>query len=418
MTTRTSVLRRSLGRDALGTRLCGAAVVLAVSAATGCAGRSADTTTVARVTKPPDAISVTNDHGTWTIRTKCLAHGGIATGTGYVSRLVASDGTVVVDDARPRGTLNDPEFGGLGAFGWHHARGSVGRLRFTGGNAWEISGRMCAVANRGFGVVRTTLAEPPYRDADALRLTIDVELSDAYTFPEPLLHVRYRYRFAADLVESWIAVTPTCPHGRCGRTRARAFVKEPKLVAHVTGGGYTRMATFDSAGELVCVYVGGGGPKGPIYDTGQCDAPARERLRFDYGSATSGANGGCDARPCLDVVAKSYVDGPTTEPWHGALQGFDGWALAAAARPAAYRRDTPSIDGVVWGCKGASPADAGVRRWEVTGRRDAAGRYLSLGALFPAWEGGRGGYDCEPLARAFGPSGETYGAYVAYSLTR
>ena len=406
---------RRLARDV---PVAAAALGIAATVMAGCAGAGGEDTRVLRVAEPPDAISVTNDHGTWTIRTTCLARRGTATGTGYVSRLVARDGTVIVDDARRRGTLNDPEFGGLGAFGWHHARGRAGRLRFTGRNAWEISGRMCARANRGFGVVRTTLVEPLYRDADGLRLTVDVELSDAYTFPKPLLHVRYRYRFASDVVESWIEVTPRCALGRCGRTRARAFVKEPKLVAHVTGGGYTRMATFDSEGALVCVYVGGGGRAGPIYDTGQCDAPARERLRFDYGSATSGANGDCDARPCLDVVAKGYGDGPTTEPWHGARGGFDRWARAAAARPAAFRRDTPSIDGVVWGCNGASPASDGVRRWEVTGRRDAAGRYLSLGALFPAWEGGRGGYDCEPLARTFGPRGETYGAYVAYSLTR
>ena len=392
--------------------------MLAVAATIGCSGLGADNGSVVRVAKVPDAISVTNDHGTWTIRTKCLARRGVVTGTGYVSRLVARDGTVIVDDARRRGTLNDPEFGGLGAFGWHHARGRAGRLRLAGNNAWEISGRMCAAANRGFGIVHTSLEEPPYHDGEAVRLTVDVEFSDAFTFPRPLLNVRYRYRFAADLVESWIEVTSRCPGGRCGRTRARAFVKEPKLVAHVTGGGYTRMATYDSDGALVCVYVGGGGRTGPIYDTGQCGVPARERLRFDYGSATSGASGGCETRPCLDVVVKSYVDDLTTEPWHGARRGFDAWARAAAGRPAAFRRDTPSIDGVVWGCNGATPATADVRRWEVTGRRDAAGRYLSLGALFPAWEGGRGGYDCEPLARAFGPSGETYGAYAAYSLTR
>ena len=47
---------------------------------------------------------------------------------------------------------------------------------------------------------------------------------------------------------------------------------------------------------------------------------------------------------------------------------------------------------------------------------DAAGRYVSLGGLFPGWEGGRGGYDCEPLARSFGPEGETWGVFASYSV--
>ena len=41
-----------------------------------------------------------------------------------------------------------------------------------------------------------------------------------------------------------------------------------------------------------------------------------------------------------------------------------------------------------------------------------------IGALLPAWEGGRGGYDCEPLAREFGPGGEAWHATLTYSLVR
>jgi hypothetical protein len=33
-------------------------------------------------------------------------------------------------------------------------------------------------------------------------------------------------------------------------------------------------------------------------------------------------------------------------------------------------------------------------------------------------EGGRGGYDCEPLARTFGPHGETFAALAEYRLSR
>ena len=105
-----------------------------------------------------------------------------------------------------------------------------------------------------------------------------------------------------------------------------------------------------------------------------------------------------------------------THPWEGAGLGLDGWAVAAARRPSAYRRDTGSIDGVVWSCHGARPDLDDMRRWETTGRRNRRGGYVSLGGIFPAWEGGRGGYDCEPLARAFGPRGETWAAFAAYSL--
>jgi hypothetical protein len=52
-----------------------------------------------------------------------------------------------------------------------------------------------------------------------------------------------------------------------------------------------------------------------------------------------------------------------------------------------------------------------MRGWELAGRRGG-----SLGVLLPAWEGGRGGYDCEPLARTFGASGETWRAGLVYTL--
>jgi hypothetical protein len=123
-------------------------------------------------------------------------------------------------------------------------------------------------------------------------------------------------------------------------------------------------------------------------------APLRPRER----------DGGCtDATPCLDV---------------GVEGTFDLWAHAAAAEAPAFPRDTGSIDGVVWKCKGGSPASQDVRRWETTGRFDRAGRYTSLGGIFPAWEGGRGGYDCEPLARPFPRAGATYRTDLTFALAR
>ena len=54
---------------------------------------------------------------------------------------------------------------------------------------------------------------------------------------------------------------------------------------------------------------------------------------------------------------------------------------------------------------------------ETTGRL-ADGRYVSLGGIFPAWEGGRGGYDCEPLARPFPRDGVAFGTDLTFALAR
>jgi hypothetical protein len=67
----------------------------------------------------------------------------------------------------------------------------------------------------------------------------------------------------------------------------------------------------------------------------------------------------------------------------------------------------------------------GSRRWEHGGWKDvdsahAAERnenpYSTAMTLFHGWEDGRGGYDCEPLQRVFGPQGETWATFASYSL--
>jgi hypothetical protein len=59
-----------------------------------------------------------------------------------------------------------------------------------------------------------------------------------------------------------------------------------------------------------------------------------------------------------------------------------------------------------------------VREWELggwkSGRTNSA--YQAALTIFPGWENGRGGWDCEPLQVAFGPSGESWGSYFSYSL--
>jgi hypothetical protein len=333
---------------------------------------------------PSDRVVLANASGRWTVYTRCVP--GVV-GPGYVARVETADGRVLVDDAVGPGTLNDTDYGGLGAFGWHHGRGRPGSLRFRPSNAWEISTRACASANHGFGVTRTRVLE---RTAGSL--AVEVELSDGYTRPDPLMRVRYRYELEPDALRSEVTVTELCDLGRCGRTRKLAFLKEPKLVVHA-GPAYDRVAVLDGSGTPVCSTGANGPSHGPILATTQCDDPARTVVRFE------------PCRPaCLDAKAAG---------WAGREDGFDGWAVDAAGRPAAFPVDTASIDGVLWPCHGGDPSGSMMRRWELAGRR---GR--SIGALLPAWEGGRGGYDCEPLARLFGPRGTTWHAELEYSLVR
>ena len=328
--------------------------------------------------EPTDRVVLANAHGRWTIFTRCVP--GVV-GPGYVARLETPDGRVLVDDELGPGTLNDTDFGGLGAFGWHHARGRPGELRFTADNAWEVSVRACARANGGFGVVDSRMLEH-----SPTTLTLEVDLSDGHTFPEPLMRVAYRYELEDAALRSTVTVTELCAEGACGRTGELAFLKEPKLVAHARLP-YRRLEVLDREGQLVCSGEPGGPAAGPILRTRQCDDPGRAVVRFAP----------CDPE-CLEVEVQGWED-------------FDAWALAAAGRPEAFAEDTPSIDGVLWGCHGGNPAGPMMRRWELAGRRGG-----SLGFLLAAWQGGRGGYDCEPLARTFGAAGETWRAGLVYRL--
>ena len=329
-------------------------------------------------------VVLANEDGRWTVYTRCVP--GVV-GAGYVARVETADGRVVVDDAVGPGTLNDTDYGGLGAFGWHHARGRPGSLRFDRHNAWEISTRACASVNRGFGVTDSRVLE-----RTATSLAVEVDLSDPYTRPRPLMRVRYRYELEPHALRTGVTVTELCDEGRCGRTSRLAFIKEPKLVVHA-GPAYDRVAVLDDRGQTVCESGRRGPREGSILVTEQCDDAARAVVRL----------GPC--RPaCLDVE---------TDGWAGSKDGFDAWAVEAATRPAAYPVDTASIDGVLWPCHGGDPGGPMMRRWELAGRR---GR--SIGALLPAWEGGRGGYDCEPLSRVFGPRGTTWRAELEYSLVR
>src|SRR5581483_10464030 len=101
------------------------------------------------VTELEDRIVLSNEVGDWLVWKQLAwsADGQRVVGPGYVARLDRRDGLpLLVDDFRAPGSINDPRFGGLGAFGWHHAR--------AGRGVWDIHGRLDAARNGGFGVAR------------------------------------------------------------------------------------------------------------------------------------------------------------------------------------------------------------------------------------------------------------------------
>jgi hypothetical protein len=80
----------------------------------------------------------------------------------------------------------------------------------------------------------------------------------------------------------------------------------------------------------------------------------------------------------------------------------------------------PAVDSAL--SESASPGLPVVRGWEHggfkaidTGDNNQQPYSVSF-TFFTAWEDGRGPDDCEPLQVAFGPQGETWGTYAAYSI--
>jgi hypothetical protein len=365
-------------------------------------------TTTGPVTVQVDGSAVTfrNHDGAWTVFTHCRRGRGTTVGPGYVARLVRFDGTVVTNDVRRPFAMNAPGFGGLGGFGFHAAR-QFGRA-FDYEHAWHVNVRTCG----DVGVRRSRLVEAPTVSEGIGRLTVDVFLADnRVSARDPLVRLRYRYRVLADEVRAAITVTELCRHGRCGWGK-RAFVKEPKLVAAVNGGGYTRQVVLGAGeriarnrlernrGRWACIWTG----TNPQQRTGHCDADDRTAARFDFGPARR-----CAGR-CL-VVRMSAVGAP----WESG-RGLDGWALSASHRRS-YATEDSATDGVRWSCKAHDTSNGIVRRWELGGGpKNAAGAYTAANFMFPAWEGGRGFCDCEPLSRAYGPRGESWTVLASYAF--
>jgi hypothetical protein len=425
----------------------------------------------------PTAIKFRNADGLWTIYKRCIdatVDGRRYTvGPGYVARL-ERDGVAIVDDFRGRTDTWTPGYinavnGGLGTFGWHHARGPLNGTPAgddpttsavevaTGRSPQVIEGRMCAATNGGYGVYARNWFQATRVSPTQVNYTIDVWLRDQYgnTGAGPqgaaIARVRYRYTFRRSSVSLWALVTTYGAPNAAGTP----FVKEPKFTALTRGGRFVRMAVFngDDGRTFNKAVVVGESEGAAVLNTDHAPDDGRKRVRWDFGkSTTADESPGCTrSTPCLNAVARSF---PVTSAaagilrtdlaanWEGGGLGLDRWAVVSAARAKSYPRDTWGDDSLSL-CKTpklpsddldgnkkidayetskaserAAPDMNQVREWELGGWKSGPANKLYQAALtlFPGWEDARGGWDCEPLQRAFGSPDESWGSYFSYSL--
>lgn len=362
-----------------------------------------------------------NEAGAWSIwktftwnagRTACV-------GPGYIGRVRAPDGTLVLDDFYPRatplptwGTINDPVNGGLGCFGFHVARrnGQPDPVNYT----WDVTGRHEARSRSGYGVSAAKTVRAPRRLGSGSDERVEAAFEVSFTDGEaagaglPLATVRYEYAFFRRLVTCGVAVS-TGPGAGVGNP---AFVKEPKLVCHALGTTapgspvYRTLEVLSAEGASLAKADVWSLPS-PGVKTLQIPHDRRARCRF--------------ADPRLPhLVLEILADAPTAagahEPWEGSTEGLDRWAVAANGR----EQLEPCEPDEAYCLQG--PGRTLTRQWELA-RWASAGRNSppppakpQTGVMLHAWEGGSGYPDCRCCFRRFGPAGETYRAFLAYSL--
>ena len=294
---------------------------------------------------------------------------GRVVGPGYVGRVIAAGGEVIVDDVREPGTLSDPRYGGLGAFGWQHSR--------AGRDECDMHTRVDARRNLDFGVARSEVVRPATADGVAIR----VEFRDGWQ--DPVLAVTYDYRVEPEALVCIIEARQLWIDDGAGQ----AFVKEPKIaVAPLPGSSSVEVLAVD--GRLLRE-IDLSRLTEPWEQTAQLPEAERARVRF------------VGSRP-LEVTMLAW-DGSTAGVWEGAAAGFDRWAQLSEGRP---RRGAGGADY----CLGAQGGLK--RRWEVVKRTAEP----AVSCLFHGWEGGTGLRDCPDASRAFGPAGEAFSVLARYEL--
>lgn len=366
-----------------------------------------------------DVLAVHNDDGDWYIRKTC--EGNLAenwtTGPGYVYRLDRGAQGNLVDDERKAiyYDVGTDTSGGLGSFAYQHAEGNPFFFFYDPPqplNAWPVTSRICAGQNvhSGFGVSRSS-SDSPWQANDVIHWYVTVDLRSQRT--DPVLRIHYLYEFHWNVVKVMTTVESLCGSGNCGYPNAQQFAKEPKFTAEVNRDvGYSHVVSSGTGPSTE--HCGAFSNRGTSHD----GHAGRREVRFD--NLTCGNMGACaPGFPCLHVVALSVDDEPPTRtfPWESG-RGLDGWANDAHYWPKAHFEDGPGSETKCreptppypfW----SSPAQEGVRRWELvgTGTADA----FRFAAFFHGWEAGRGPNDCEPLARHF-PSLRSYSNYFEYRV--
>lgn len=378
-------------------------------------------------------VTFRNNDGDWTFWKNCFEYWDgsrtVTIGPGYIGRLVRN-GVWITNDEREKHyiagnppTLNDPRYGGLGQFGWHHARGTPGSLNTSDVNrVWDITGRRCAGTSGGFGVVSASIIQGPLVFNNIGYFDMDVYFADhQHSAGNPILRVRYRWRIFDSVIKMWAQVSEYCPDGCFDSGEGYAFVKEPKFVANVarTPGqpfpAYTRLAVFARDGNLCAIFLG----SDPTSATGHAACQDRVRFRFDFGTAGSGGNGGCSTtNPCLNAVATAYDidDGAFSQSrqhylWEGYGWGLDEWAARSGGRPAGNSTGCNTSAGFA-----TSPAQDAVRRWELIGGPKIGGAYERAAAMFPGWEGCNSAYSAGALYRLWGYNNEFFGVHMQFSV--
>jgi hypothetical protein len=353
---------------------------------------------------------LTNEDGAWHVWLRFVrAENGAVVGPGHIGRVIAADGTHVVEDFfHGDPNLNDTRNGGLGSFGCHlHRRNE----HFPDGDVWNytwnFTSRMTADDHR-FGICRVRVLDGPRVDAGGLgRLTVESAFSDMYSYPNPIFLVRHTYTVYPRRVEQQIDVASSWDG-----SGPKIYVKEPKLTCHSIGpvGGprYRFLSLYAPEGDVLLDSFDIWSLPSPMVHTKQLAHGRRCRLVFvdeDGGHAFTA------------VIRALGPQGRSN--WHKGL-GMDKWATDANAGERLVSECKPY-------CLQGPPGDDGnrtlSRNWELG--RWASGKAGSepdpakphVGVGLHAWEGGFGAPDCLCASRVMPKFGTTYKTWACYSLS-
>lgn len=361
-----------------------------------------------------DRLTFGNDDGTWTIWKAVTGDGlGRVVGPGYIGRATMRNGQRLCEGfVAPTVSVNDPRWQGIGGFACHHFRANGEPDIWNRG--WEMKAHGQANLADPFGIISSTTVVAPYEvasgaDAGKVRASFVVDFADRYSYPTPLLTLRYDYTFEKSGVKMWVTVRQGFPLGM-----PAAFIKEPKLalgLAPANADGF-RPHTLDIAAAddtLLRRIDLLNEPKlqNPAAGTVQVGFDARCRARFFSDSVSLNVVARASAPLVYDPMTGRVTDykAATRDDWEGAADGFDRWAQLANGREVFETQ--PCSD---YCLQGPPDGTTLTRQWEVAKR----GTEPMVELMLHAWEGGSGLPDCLCCARRYAEN-ESFTAYLSVS---